>query len=180
MPDTSLGFPYPASSDDVQLWTKFQALAEAVNAFLELPDDVSASVSGNITITAASFSLLPAPGPLNIVFSNPSADYDLLVDVSISTLMLSSTSTTVLQVSLAASGGVSFPATAGGGGPLEDSEILRTNSASFEQGQVTYPVLIPAGAAPVTFAVGAMRSAATSCTLNDPVLRIKPRRFQVP
>lgn len=178
MPNTTLGFPYPASSDDVQLWPKFQALAVAIDTFLNLPaEPTPATLLGNSAITATSFGDIGVA----VALTNPSSVYNLLVDISLSSLMLTAATGTLLQLGVRASGGLTFTAASGGGGAVTAAEILRTLSPSFEQKHVTYPVTIPAGAAAVTFNAQAMRAnASAATTLNDVILRVRPRRFLVP
>jgi hypothetical protein len=176
--------PYPQSTDDVQLWTKFQALAEKVDELLSLPDDVAAFVANVITtITATSFATLPSPGPVSVSMTNPSSDFDLLCDVSFSAWMNNGTSSNV-QVGVAGSGGMSWAANGfGSGGPIANSDNLIVGGGATVQQCGNFPVQIPAGAAAVTFTMHALRSGGTTTTLpsvNYPTLRVKPRRFVVP
>ncbi len=183
MPETGMGIWYPASTAPPRVWEDIQATAESVNTLLDLPDDVSGVVSSTVAITATSFATLPSPGPLAISITNPSADYNMEVDVSFSAWMAITTATTTsLTVGVAGSGGMTWAAGAfGAGGPLANSDNLFTNSTAFVMCHSEYPIIIPAGAAAVTLTMQAFRSNTTNPTnANYPTLRAKPRRFLVP
>lgn len=173
--ETSLQIPYPLSTDNVRVHTDLQALAAAVNTLLDLPDSVDANVNAQLTITATSFSALPTP--LTVSFTNPSADFDLLVDVQI-TAWLSASSNDV-RAGLSASGGVSFTPALGSGGAKANSENLYC-SVGAGQCSIILPIIIPAGAAAVTFAMQGMRSVSGTQLISYPAIRVMPRRYMAP
>jgi hypothetical protein len=183
MPETSYGLPYPASTDDPRVWEDMQALAAAINTLHDLPDDVEAHISTVIAITSTTFATLPSPGPLSASITNPSADFDLLVDITFSAWMNPNGASNV-QGGVAASGGVVWAAanSFGGAGPRANSDNLFNSAAGATIQQCSgYPVLIPAGASAVTFTMQALRgSTGGSPAFNYPTLTIKPRRFIVP
>lgn len=177
MPDTPLGFTYPASTGHSRLWEHLQELANDVDAYLALPDEVVVDIGLDTNlITATAFAALPKPVAGTI--TNPSSTYALLVDVVVQAWVTASASD--VRVSVAASGGVTFPATPGSGGPRAFGEVMIGGTVTTKQ-HLDFSVEIPPGAAPVTFQVQAMRSAATGTqTVNYTTMRIKPRRFLIP
>lgn len=182
MPETSYGLPYPASTDDPRVWEDMQALAAAINTLHDLPDDVAAFYGNVISnISATSFAALP--NAVSVSITNPSADFDMLVDVTASAWMTNGTSSNV-QLGVAASGGMSFAASGfGSGGAIANSDNGIVGGGATVAQQINFPVTIPAGASAVTFALQALRSGGTTSTLpsvNYPTLRVKPRRFVVP
>jgi len=181
MPETSWGIPYPASTDDVQLWTKFQALAEAVDTLLTIPDPAGQGASGSNSITLTTFSALPTT-PVSCQITNPSSDFDLLVDVTISAFMTSAGTGTECQAAVSATGGLSITAGAtGGSGVLSIGENLLTTLASANQFSVTIPIVIPANAATVTFALfGRRNNTSNACLILQPAIRATPIRFMAP
>ncbi len=182
MPETGMGIWYPASTAPPRVWEDIQATAESVNTLLDLPDSVTSQVTNTITVTATALATLPSPGPLAISITNPSAEYNLEVDVQFSAWLTLAATTTSLTVGVAGSGGMTWGAASfGAGGPVTNSDNLFYNGTVFTQQHSEYPIIIPAGAAAVTLTMQAFRSntgAAANC--NYPILRAKPRRFLVP
>ena len=184
MPETNWGIPYPASTDDVQLWTKFQALAEKVDELLSIPDPIGLGGSGSNTITLTTFSALPTT-PISTSVTNPSATYDMLTLVTISAYMASTSSATECQAALSATGGLSITAgSTAGAGILALGENLLTTVGSISSANhfsQTIPVTIPAGAAAVTFAMFGRRSnTSNACYILQPAIRVVPIRFLTP
>lgn len=174
---TNFDVPYPDSTDAPNVPSDIQALADKLDFLLSIPAATNGSSSGSNAITATSYGNLPTT-PISCAMTNPSSDYGLLCHVSISAWMASATSTTELTASVAGSGGMTFAAgSTGNGHALQQSENLLTTLTPAQQYQSTVPVVIPAGAAAVTFTFQAKRSAATSCTLNAPVIRCTPIRY---
>lgn len=184
MPETGMGLWYPASTAPPRVWEDMQALAESVDTLLDLPDAVAGSVNSTIAVTATSLATLPSPGPLAISITNPSADYDMEVDVSFSGWLNVAVDTqTTITVGVAGSGGMTWGAASfGAGGPITNSDNLFFNAGpAFSMQHSEYPIIIPAGAAAVTLTMQAFRSNTTRATnCNYPTLRAKPRRFLVP
>lgn len=178
MPSTTMGIPYPASTDDVQLWPKFQAQAVAVDTLLNLPDETNGSTSGGVNISAGAGTF----GSIGIsaAITNPSSVYKMIVDVQFNTF-LQLTGTGFVHVGVAASGGMTFAANAyGSGGAIQqgDNIILPAPASGTGMGQIS--VEIPAGAATVTFTIWAMRTVADGVKgVNTSVIRVKPRRFKL-
>lgn len=176
---SEFSLPYPQSTDDVQLWTDFQLLAEAVETVLNLPDRVEASISAQTVITSTSFAAIPTT-PVSLSITNPSSVFDLEVDLTAGAWMAASAND--VRAGIAASGGMSFSPTAfGSGGGLSFGDIMIVSSSASTGQRISYPVTIPAGAAAVTFALQAMRSSATGTqNVNYATLRATPRRFKKP
>lgn len=179
------GFPVPQSTDDTQLWTKFEALATAVETVLNLPDAVEAHISTTIAPTSTSFATLPSPGPLSVSFTNPSSVYSLWVDLEFQAWVAGGgAGATTMQVGVAASGGMTWAAngfTTDGSGPVANGDNIFQGSAQATLVKAGYPVLIPAGAAAITFTMHALRSnTSNAVACNYPILRVKPRRFFKP
>lgn len=145
-----------------------------------LPDVSANSINNVISVTSTAFTDLPSPGPLNLAVTNPSADFDLVVLISYSAWMNATASD--CRGGLAASGGLSFtPNSFGTGGAITNSDNLFTASPNTSMQHNMLPVVIPAGAATVTFKLWAMRGAASGAqAFNYPILRATPLRFQVP
>lgn len=183
MPETSnMKVPYPSSTDDPDIPADIQALAQALDTLLNVPDDVANFLNTTINIVTGAnvWASLPTT-PLTVTLTNPSAVFPLIVDVTLNTLMSSGTTSSQGFIGLAASGGVTIdPASPGGSGALAASENPRNQLGIYEQYFVEIPVIIPAGAAAVTFEMKAMRTTTTAFALNTPVLRAKPRRFKKP
>ena len=172
---TSMGLPYPQSTDNVRPHEDIQNLAVAVNTVLELPAQVSGNVGSQITITSTTFAAMPSA--LNVVFSNPSAVYALEVDVFMSAWMAASTND--VRAGLAASGGISFtPGALGSGGAVQNGENMFTSGANTHCHQCIPGIIIPAAAAAVTFSMQAMRTTSGSQLVSYPVLRVVPRRYR--
>lgn len=189
MPTTPEGFRYPASTDDVQLWTKFQALAEDVDTYVNLPDEVVSSLGAGIVTIASTINVytsLPSPGPLTATITNPSSVYDLIVDVNMQCWMIiNSAGSGNVQVGITAIGGVTFaagtPTPGGAGAQSFGDNAFVTGANGSGSYSTTIPVVIPAGAAAVTFGVQASRSVADGVkTINYATLRVIPRRFRKP
>ena len=176
---TDLLLPYPTSTDDVRPHEDIQALAAAVNSVLTLPDDVYAEGAASVTVTSTTGAALPTT-PVNVALTNPSADLDLLVDLSLGIWGQSSANN--LRIYIAATGGMTFGYPPGSGGAQNYGEIIQVPASNLQEHHfVQFPVTIPAGAAAVTFHVYALRTAASGTqVVNYPVLRVKPRRFVAP
>lgn len=173
--ETSLGLPYPQSTDNVRPHEDIQALAVALNTLLTLPADVTNFVNSQITITSLTFAAMPTP--LTVAFTNPSADYNLVVDVQISAWM--SAATNDVRAGLSASGGLTFTPTLGSGGAIANSENLYAAVAGVQCSVEIPGLIIPAGAGAVTFAMQAMRTTSGTQLVSYPAIRVKPRRYQV-
>lgn len=178
-PISSSGFGIPVKNAIENLDARL-TIREALE---NIPDDVVATIAGTIAITATSAATLPSPGPLSVAFTNPSSEFDLVVDLSFSAWMSCGTSTSV-QAGVAASGGMTWNYNQFNvGGPIANSDNLFSAGAVTMQQKSGYPVRIPAGAAAVTFTVQAFRSGGTTTTLpsyNYPTLRITPRAYVLP
>lgn len=182
MPDTTnFDIPYPASTDAPDVPADMQALADKVDLMLSLPDPTGQGGSGSNNITLTTYSVLPTT-PVSCSMTNPSSTHDMLCMVSISAFLTSAGSATELQAALNATGGVSITAGAtGGSGALALGEHLLTVLTGAHQQQSWIPVVIPAGAAAVTFALYARRNNTTNaCTLLQPAIRCVPFRFMIP
>lgn len=183
MPDTTnFDIPYPASTDAPDIPADMQALADRVDLMLSLPDPTGQGGSGSNSITLTTYSVLPTT-PISCAITNPSSTHDMLVLVSISAFLASAGSGTEAQAALNATGGVSITAGAtGGSGALALAEhLLTTTGPNAQQYQSVIPVIIPAGAAAVTFALYARRSnTSNAVTLLQPAIRCVPIRFMIP
>jgi hypothetical protein len=182
MPSTSIGFPYPSSSDDPDVPADIQALADALNTFLNLPADAVASGAGSNVISSLTFAALPS-SPVSVVMTNPSSVYNLEVDVQFGAWVAASNTALQLQGGVAASGGMSFAADSlGAGGPVTLGQVILTQNTDAHSAMSGFPVIIPAGAAAVTFTLQAKRTAALagSSIFNNPFLNVQPRRFIKP
>lgn len=185
MPDTTnFDIPYPASTDAPDIPADLQALAEKVDLMLSLPDAIGQGGSGSNTITLTTFSALPTT-PISTSVTNPSATHDMLVLVTISAFMASTSAATECQAALSATGGLSITAgSTGGNGILALGENLLTTVGSISSAQqysCTIPVVIPAGAAAVTFALFGRRSnTSNACYILQPAIRAIPIRFMIP
>lgn len=180
--ETDWGIPYPESTDDVILWTKLQAMAEAIDTILTIPDPVSNGANGSNTITSTSYAALPTT-PISVSITNPSSVYRLLVDVRISAWMASTVTTVELTASVNGSGGMTFAAgSTGNGHAVAQSEnLLTTLGSTAQQYASSVPIIIPAGAAAVTLAMYAKRNSASGTqSLLQPVIRAIPMRFMLP
>lgn len=183
MPTTAEGFRYPASTDDVQLWTKFQALAEDIDTYVNLPARVETPVAAVIGLAGVAGTWGPLATAVTAVITNPSAVYDLHVDVQISALVLVGSGTGNVQLGIAASGGMTItPASPGGGGAIAAGEnFLISATVAGSSCQIMSPITIPAGAAATTFAMWGMRTVADGVkNISNPAIRIIPRRFNKP
>jgi len=173
---TNFDIPYPASTEAPNGPAQLQALADKLDLLLSVPAPTSAASSATNAITSSSYAALPS-SPLSCAITNPSADFALLVDVIISGWLISS-SATELTVSVAGSGGMTFAAgSTGNGHALSQGENLIFTGTLAVMCQSRLPVIIPAGAAAVTFAIQAKRNAATTCNVNFPAIRAVPLRF---
>lgn len=173
--NTTMLLPYPQSTDPVKPYTDIQNLAAALDTLLNMPADVNNFINAQLTITSTSFAALPTP--LTVSFTNPSSVYKLVVDVQISAWL--SAATNDVRAGLAASGGVTFTPALGSGGAIANSENMYTSTAGT-QCAVTIPnIIIPAGAAAVTFAMQAMRSTSGTQLVSYPAIRVIPRRYSV-
>lgn len=181
MPETALGFPYPDSTDAPNVPADIEALADALDTILTLPADVTAVHASTQTVTSTTYAALSTPVSASI--TNPSSVYDMLVDVKHGAYMASSAASVELSSSIAATGGLTIAAgTVGGGGAISASEFPLTAGTSTAVAlQSTVRYRIPAGAAAVTFAIQAKRSAASGTQIyNFAHLRIMPVRFVLP
>lgn len=184
-PDTTnFDIPYPASTDAPDIPADMQALAEKIDLMLSLPDPTGQGGSGQNSITLTTYSVLPTT-PISCSMTNPSSTHDMLCMVGISAFMASTAAATECQAALNATGGVSITAGAtGGSGALGAAENLLTTVGSISssnQFQSWIPVIIPAGAAAVTFALYARRSnTSNACYLLSPAIRCVPVRFMIP
>lgn len=185
MPETSMGIYYPSSADPPNGPAQMQALAAAVDTLLNLPDPVENHISTTIAPTSTSFATLPSPGPLSVSFTNPSTDYDLMVDLEFQAWVAGGgAGATTMQAGIAASGGMTWAAngfTTDGSGPISNGDNIFQGSAQATLVKAGYPVLIPAGASAITFTMHALRSnTSNAVACNYPIIRVKPRRFVVP
>ncbi len=184
MPTTPMGIPYPSSTDDVQLWTKFQAQATALETLLNLPSPVSFSTGGIGTIVSAAgaWAAVPAPGgPCEVSITNPSSTYKLVVDVCAQAWLSASGGTGNVQGMIVASGGLTWAGGSfGSGGAISNGEnMFFSVGASGISASSFITAEIPAGAAAVTFALHVLRSVADGTkTVLYPAIRVIPRRFK--
>ncbi len=181
MPSTSnFEIPYPSSTDAPDIPADLQALADKVDLLLSLPDPTGQGGAGSNSITLTTYSVLPST-PISCAITNPSADFDMLCMVSISAFMAGASATEV-QAALNVTGGLSIAAgSTGAPGVLATSENLLSSSAGAIQQQSVIPIVVPAGAAAVTFAMFARRNNTTSAVaLLSPAIRCVPIRFMVP
>lgn len=173
--------PSPESDDHVRLWEHIADLADAVQTLLgDVPDPVTGYLGGTNTFTgaASTWANLPTSSP-TCVMTNPSASLDLLCDVSWGAWMSDTVGSTRLCIT--ASGGLSIAAGVGLGGPVGWGEIPLSSEASASQHRGGCTVLIPAGAAAVTFGVQGYRSVASGTqNINYVAIRVNPLRFVAP
>ncbi len=181
MPLTSLGLPYPASTDDPDVPADIQALADALNTILNVPAPQAVGGAGANTITSLTMAALPTT-PISLVVTNPSSVYNLEVDITFGAWVASGNTSVQCQAGVAASGGMTFAADSiGGGGPVAQGQLILTQNVDAHSAESGFQVIIPAGAAAVTFAVQARRSSALGTQIfNQPFLRAQPRRFIKP
>lgn len=177
---TNFEIPYPDSTDAPNGPAQLQALADKVDLLLSVPDPTSAAGSGSNTITSTSYAALPTT-PISCAITNPSSDFDLLVEVTISAWLISN-GTVELTCSVNGTGGMSFAAgSTGNGHAITQGENLITTSSAATMHQSKLPVIIPAGAAAVTFAFYAKRNTASGSEfVNQPAIRAVPIRFMQP
>lgn len=183
MPTTAEGFRYPASTDDVQLWTKFQALAEDIDTYVNLPARQEAFLATIQALAGSAGAWGGLTSPLVVAITNPSAVYDLHVDVMVSALVLHSAASGNTQLGIAAAGGMTInPGSPGGGGAIAAGEnFLLSTSVPGGSCNLTLPITIPAGAASVTFGLWGMRTVVGGIqNISNPAIRIIPRRFNKP
>ncbi len=181
---SNFALPYPDSTDAPNIPADLQALADKVDLMLSLPDPIGLGGSGSNTITLTTFSALPTT-PISTSVTNPSSTHDMLVLVGISAYMASTSAATECQAALAASGGLSITAgSTGGNGILALGENLMTTYGSLSNAQQfsqIIPVIIPAGAAAVTFSLFGRRSnTSNACYILQPAIRAIPIRFMIP
>lgn len=181
MPTTALGFTYPSSSDDPDVPADIQALADSLNAFLTLPASQSVGGAGGNTITSITFAALPTT-PLSLVVTNPSSVYNLEVDVTFGAWVASGNTAVQLQGGVAGSGGMTWAAdSVGAGGPVSNGQVILTQNADAHSARNGFTVIIPAGAAAVTFTLQAKRTSASGTQIfNQPFLQVQPRRLIKP
>lgn len=174
---TNFDIPYPASTAAPDIPTDMAALAAKLDLLLTVPAPTSGSSSSTNVITSTSYAALPS-SPISCAITNPSADFALLVDVTISAWLISN-GTVELTCSVAGSGGMTFAAgSTGNGHALSQGENLINTGTAAIMCQSTLPVIIPAGAAAVTFAFQAKRNSASGTeNVNFPAIRAIPRRF---
>jgi hypothetical protein len=177
---TPWGLPYPESTDDVELWDWFQGLADKVNEWMTVPDESRAGSTANQTITATAYANLPTTS-LAVSITNPSSDWDLEVDVEISAWLISD-GTRELTCSVAGSGGMTFAAgsLSNGHAITQGENLINTGTAAVHCSS-RIPVVIPAGAAAVTFTFQAKRNTATGVqSVNSAAIRAIPQKFRLP
>lgn len=181
MPSTSIGFPFPSSSDDPDVPADIQALADALNTFLDLPAGVNVGGVGSNIITSLTFAALPS-SPLSGAVTNPSSVYDLECDVTFGAWVAAGATTMQLQAGVALSGGMSVAADSlGSGGVVSTGQLILTQNVDPHSAQSSFRVVIPAGAAAVTFTSQAKRTVASGTSIyNAPYLTVQPRRFIKP
>ena len=175
MPSTSLGIPYPASTDHVRLWEHIQSLAQTIDDLLDVPAEASASSTGANTITATTWAALPTP--LSVDLTNPHPTRGLFTQVSYGA-QLTATATD-LRVCVAATGGLTIPAGIGTGGALSWGEVLYISLATSGSWslQSAFTCTLPAGTT-TTLSMQAYRAVATGTqTVNFPTLRATPLRY---
>lgn len=140
-----------------------------------LPAEVVNAPTGTNTITATTWTVLPTT-TADATITNPSSVFGLFVQVSFGAWMLSNGNNT--QATIGASGGLTFAAGPGTGGPAGWGEILylgNTAGSSSWQMHSTFTCTIPAAASAVTFAWYAYRTSASgTCNVNYPVTRVTP------
>lgn len=180
MATTDQGFRFPTATDDPDVPGDIGNLAADLNAYLKLPDPVSATGSGTIVSAASAYAALPSPCAVN--FTNPSSVYDLIVNVHMAGYLSNSGATGSVSIYSVAQGGMSWAATGyGSGGPLSIAETVICGANTSLGAGVSFPVRIPAGAATITFSVQAMRSNTDgSKVVQSAALRINPLRFVKP
>lgn len=174
---TNFDIPYPASTAAPDIPLDMAALAAKLDTLLSVPAPVNASSSGTNTITSTSYAALPT-SPASVALTNPSADFALLVEVTISGWMASN-GTVELTASVNGTGGMTFAAgSTGNGHAVSQGENLLAVDTTAASHQSTLPVIIPAGAAAVTFAIHAKRASASGSQIfNFPAIRVVPIRF---
>lgn len=175
------GFPVPQSTDPPRGYEQIEDLALAVETVLNLPARAEAFVGNTIAITATGFATLPSPGPVAVSMTNPSTVYGLECDVEFSAWINPNGALNV-QGGVAASGGMTWTANGfGAGGPVANSDNMFLSATQSQLQHCCYPIIIPAGAAAVTFTLQAFRgNTAGSPAFNYPILRVIPRRFVAP
>lgn len=144
-----------------------------------LPANVSGYGNGINTIVggAAAWTTMPS-FPIALVMTNPSADFDLVVNVHFGAWM--SASAGDVRMGIALSGGMTVTPPAPGVNNVAGWGLMpMTSQTTADQHMGFMQVVIPAGAAAVTFtAMGARSNGTANAQVNYPTINLVPDRFQ--
>ncbi len=144
-----------------------------------LPANVSASGGGVNSVTAAvNVWQVLSSFPAAATISNPSSEFDLVVNVHFGAWM--NTSAGDVRMGLVLSGGltVSTPGP-GANQPIGWGLFPTTSQTTVDQHAGFMQAVIPAGAAAVTFTAYGLRSnGAATAQVNYPSINLVPDRFQ--
>jgi hypothetical protein len=148
-----------------------------IEANLSLPAIVQGYGNGTNTIgaTAGTWGTL-VTAPISLTMTNPSADYDLVVDVSFGAWMASSTGD--VRYGIALTGGMTVSPGPGTNNVAGYGLLPTTQQTNSTQQSGFMVVTIPKGAAAVNFVGQGYRSnGASTAQVNYPTLVLEPRRF---
>lgn len=150
----------------------------------DLPVAVSVANSSNTTGTfstaAATWAALSV-NPISCVMTNPSTAFDLVCNVHYGAWM-SIAATAQARLGVALTGGVTA-SPSGGPGPNQPvgwGLFAETGSTALDQHNGFFQVIIPAGAAAVTFTIQGYRSVANATVIQYPTIYVVPDRYQLP
>jgi hypothetical protein len=144
-----------------------------------LPANVGGYGNGINTLAggAAAWTAMPS-FPIALQMTNPSADFDLVVNVFFGAWM--SASAGDVRMGIVLSGGLTVtPPAPGANQPAGWGQMPMTSQTTADQHMGFMQVVIPAGAATVTFtAHGARSNGTANAQVNYPTINLVPDRFQ--
>jgi hypothetical protein len=153
-----------------------------IEASQQLPASVFVAATGANPITwgAGTWQDLTA-SPATVEFTNPSTAFDLVLNVYFG-CWASALSGAQARMGLKLTGGVSVPTPGAGlaNQPAGWGLFPVTTQATLDQHMGLMQVIIPAGAAAVTFTAQGYRSAAQTTTVDYPTIHVVPERYQLP
>jgi hypothetical protein len=145
-----------------------------------LPDNVSAASStSGISISWTLGTWQDLPSGVNASITNPSADFELVVNVYFGCWIAAGTQG---RLGLRLSGGITLatPNVGVANQPAGWGLFPVTTQASDDQHMGFMQVVIPPGVAAVTFTAMGYRSAASAVTMSFPTIHLVPDRYQLP
>lgn len=144
-----------------------------------LPANVGAYGNGINTMVggAAAWTAMPS-FPVSVVMTNPSPDFDLVVNVHFGAWM--SASAGDVRMGIVLSGGLTVSPPGPGANNVTGWGLMPyTSSTTSDQHPGFMQVVIPAGASAVTFtAQGSRSNGAANAQINYPTINLVPDRFQ--